>query len=284
MMKLFVSVLCMVCIGATPALAQMYGWTDEAGRMHYTDNFGTVPRTYRTHVREVVLRISTPRVSSDDKTTSRSLPAPPRTMVQPRAASPDTETVRLLQRQRRELEQQMAAVEQERQKHLSRIIVLRPIRMNPAFGRRRRRSAVWGNDVVSAQQQLDSLYADLQRVQAQLQELEQAQTPTPPAARTPEEVFIDNQGHTATYWQRRLQNLRTRLHSAQEQRQAILEELAFKTQTQKDRRTFGRLGRQIVYQSRALRGVEQDIRETEAALHALRHEAARAEASMAWLE
>jgi hypothetical protein len=184
----------------------------------------------------------------------------------------------------RELAQQIVSVEQEYQRYLSQINALRPIRMNPAFGRRRRRSAVWGGALVSAQQQLDSLYAELQRVQAQFQELENAPQSTPHAVRTPGEVFFDNQGRTAKYWRSRLQSLRARFNSAQEQRQALLEELTFKTQTQHKRRAFGRLGRQIVYRSRALREVDQEIRETEAALNALREEAARAETPAEWLQ
>ncbi len=279
-MKLLSSLLFLVYIGATPVLAQMYQWTDEQGVKHYTDNLGTVPSAYLSRAGELVL--STPKPGGATGAEA----APQWSLVHAAAlASPsDAERMRLLQHQIRELKQQIDTVEQERQTYLSRINALRPIRMNPKFGRRRRRSAVWGQDLIRAQQQLDSLYAELQSAEAELSELEKVQRPAPPVARRPYEVVVDQRGHTALYYQRRLHNLRTRLHSSQEQRQAIQEELGSKMQTQHERRAFGRLGRQIVYQSRALRDIERDIRDMEAAVHALQEEAARAGTPTAWLQ
>jgi hypothetical protein len=185
-----------------------------------------------------------------------------------------------MQQQMRELEQQIAASLQERREYFARINAIRPIRLNPAFGGREpRRLGQWTRALVAVERQLDALYARLRSLQAELQT---QQPPTPPAARQQAQSAFDNQGHDASYWQQRGQEVRDRIQTARLQRQAILEQLL--PESGDMRRTTGIGGREMLTQIQTLQQIDQTMQEAEDALQTLRQEADRAGAPAEWLQ
>ena len=67
----------------------------------------------------------------------------------------------------------------------------------PEFVRQRRQIAEAGRALLSVEQRLDALQAELERVQQQAQ----AQPASPPAQ---SDVVLDRAGNDATYWQQRM--------------------------------------------------------------------------------
>jgi hypothetical protein len=187
-----------------------------------------------------------------------------------------------LQQRAHGLEQQIAAALQERQELLDQLKAVRPIRTNPAFGQQRRRVDDAGRALATLEKQLDALYAELQPLQARLQEHDPTQPSGGESPRAPEEVGFDTQGHDQVYWQQRVALLQARVQNAREQRQAILAQLA--PDTPEERSAFGRRGREVLQLVEALERTTQDIRAAEAALQALRQEAYHAGAPAAWLQ
>jgi hypothetical protein len=185
-----------------------------------------------------------------------------------------------LQQRAQALEQQIAELLQERQALLEELKAVRPIKTNPAFGQKRRQVETTGQALAAIEQQLDALYAELQQVQTTLQEREQGQRPA--ETERPRAAGVDRQGHDQAYWQQRLEPLRTRLQQARKQRQAILEQLA--PDTEEARRSFGRRGREVLELVQRLEQTDQEIRQTEAAMQAVRQEAAHAGAPAVWLQ
>jgi septation ring formation regulator EzrA len=179
------------------------------------------------------------------------------------------------------LEQQIDQARQKRQHYLEQLKATRPVRTNPAFGRKRRRVDDVGRSLAEVERQLDTLQAELQQVQTKLRQVEQPQPSASSASARPPSraVTFDLQGHNRAYWQRRLGAVHTRLRQAQEQRQTVLERLASEHQG-----SYGRRGKEVLRLTQTLEQLEQDMRNAEAALQALRQEATRAGAPAEWLQ
>ena len=47
MMGLWIAFVWLIWASVSPALAEVYRWTDEAGKIHLTDNPETIPPAYR---------------------------------------------------------------------------------------------------------------------------------------------------------------------------------------------------------------------------------------------
>jgi hypothetical protein len=208
-------------------------------------------------------------------------PASPPSPPAAGASQSDAEAdLALLQQKAQALEQQIAAAQQERQDILDELKEVRPVRMNPAFGRERRRVDDMGRALATVEQQLDALYAELQDIV-----LQQSAAAPGAAATTPapsREVFLDNQGHDRTYWQRRVVALRERLQHARQQRQSVLQQLT--PELSEERSAFGRRGREVLQLVTTLEQLNQDIHQDEIALQTLRREATNAGAPVSWLQ
>jgi hypothetical protein len=278
MMPLWVVLIWICWISVIPSLAQIYRWTDEKGGVHYTDNPGTIPPERRPHSMRSLPPVS--EEAADAAPTPQRLPPPFATRGGPQDNTLPAEDVSLLQQHARALEQQIAALRQERQTLLEQLKAVRPIKTNPAFGQKRRQVETAGRSLAAIEQQLDALYAELLQVQTTLQERESGE----PSAETqsPRATGVDRQGHDRAYWQQRLEALRTRLQQAREERQAILEQLA--PETGDTRQAFGRRGREVLELVQRLEQADQDMRQAEAALQALQQDATRAGAPAAWLQ
>jgi hypothetical protein len=277
MTKFWCLLLCILCLPVTASFAQIYRWTDDTGRVHFTNNPDTIPTHRRSYSQQVV-----PGTSTTSPPTNVAPPASPPSP--PLAGTSQSDAVAdsaLLQQQAQALEQQIAAAQQERQSILDELKDVRSIRMNPAFGGRERRHVDdMGRALANVEQQLDALYAELQDIVLQQSGAAPgtvATTPSPPS-----EVFLDNQGNDRTYWQRRVATLRERLQHARQQRQSILQQLA--PELSEERSAFGRRGREVLELVTTLEQLNQDIHQTEIALQALRREATSAGAPVSWLQ
>jgi DNA repair exonuclease SbcCD ATPase subunit len=257
-------------------LAQIYGWVDETGGIHFTNSRGAIPPNRRRYSRE--LSFGTPM----DSASGVGIPAGESSTAgtAPQDTTPDE--IRRLRQRAQALKQRIDVALQARQRYLEQLRAERPIRMNPAFGRRRRRVDDRGRSLAAVERQLDAFQAELRRVQTRLQEIDGARQLESSARRSAHEIVLDERGHSRAYWQRRLGAIRARLRRAQEQRQSILEQLAPEART--GPRAFGRRGKEVLRLVRALEQVEGDIRDAEAALQALRQEAMRVGAPAAWLQ
>jgi hypothetical protein len=264
----------------TPGLAQIYRWTDNAGRVHFTDNPGTIPPERRAHSRQLAPDTTRSGDAADVPAQSLAPGVPPATTNSPQPAA--SERALLLQKQAQTLEDQIAAALQERQQLFEQINATRSIRLNPFSGALERRQIdVQGRALATVEKRLDALNAEWQQVQATLQELEQETGPVPLESGPQRGPMLDNQGHDRTYWRQQLATLHTQLQQAQEKRRALLENLGADS---RERRGFGRRGYEVLQQTRMLEQTEQDIRETEAAMEALRQDATRAGAPSEWLQ
>ncbi|MGQ4808662.1 hypothetical protein NKDENANG_02050 [Candidatus Entotheonellaceae bacterium PAL068K] len=272
--------VCLVCLQALPSLAQIYRWTDEKGKVHFTDNLGTIPVNHLETSRELSSGSSRPPnfTSGARRPPSAVGSSSPGSRLQ---AAADGGLDRLHQREQT-LEQRIATAHQERQQYLERLSAVRSVRMNPAFGRRRRRVNQWGQALAAVEQQLDTLLTALQQVRTQMQAMEVEQTPAPAGPPASQIGGFDKQGHDRAYWQRRVKVVRARLQEARAQRQTILAQLA--PTSEKKRRAFGRRGQQVLQLTQALERVEQDRRDAETTLQRLRQKAVQAGAPAEWLQ
>jgi chromosome segregation ATPase len=274
MMQFCCLLLGLFFLPATVSLAQIYRWTDDAGRVHFTNNPETIPADRRPYSRQITSGPSaTPPPS--DVAPAASLPSTlPSGSSQSEPSAPTAD----IQRRIHALEQQIAALRQERQQILDQLKTVRPIRMNPAFGQERRHVDHLGRTLATVEQQLDTLYAELQQLSRQQSAVTADTSITPPT----EEVILDKQGHDQSYWRQRFQTLQERLQQARQQRQAILTELA--GELSEERGAFGRRGREVLQLVNILEQLDQEIHETETALQALRREAMYAGAPAQWLQ
>jgi Domain of unknown function (DUF4124) len=277
MRQLWCLLLWICWLSVMPGLAQVYRWTDKDGRLHYTDNPEAIPADRRPYSRPL-----SPPDTGDTSRSAPTSPSPPQPSAPRSAPHEPPAEIALLQQQARRLEQQIAVILQERQDLLAQLKAVRPIRMNPAFGQQRRRVDEAGHVLAEVEKQLDALYAELQEVQATLQEREQAQPSGRIPSTAPGEVVVDTQGHDQAYWRQRVASVQAQLQHAREQRQAILTQLA--PETPEERSAFGRRGREVLQLVEALERTTQDIRAAEAALQAVRQEAYQAGAPAAWLQ
>jgi hypothetical protein len=277
MTKFWGLLLCTLCLSVTTSFAQIYRWTDDTGRVHFTNNPDTIPPHRRPYSQQVV-----PDTATTSPPTNVAPPASPASPPRAGDAQNDADADRaLLEHKAQILEQQIAAAQQERQRLLDDLKEVRAIRMNPAFGGRERRHVDdMGRALAAVEQRLDALYAALQDIILQ-------QSAAAPDAVTPppspgSEAFLDNQGHDRTYWQQRLVTLQERLRHARQQRQSILQQLA--PELSEERSAFGRRGQEVLQLVTTLEQLNQEIHQAETALQALRREAANAGAPVSWLQ
>jgi hypothetical protein len=272
-MGLWIALVWLIWASVSPALAQVYRWTDDAGKVHLTDNPDTIPPAYRARARasgagtpaadeppSVDVPPSPPQPLPADRTLASQAPAP--------AAAPTTPEIA-------ELERQIATARRERQTYLEQLSSERPVHANPLFVRQRRQIAELGYALLNVEQQLDTLQAALEQAQQQLQAL---QAPPPEQS----DVVLDRAGNDATYWQQRMTAARERLQQAQMQRRDLLAQLAAISDGEQG--IMGRQGYEMLQQAQALQQTEQEIDAAEAALQAMQQEAFQAGAPRAWLQ
>jgi hypothetical protein len=273
MMGLWIALVWLMWVSVSPALADVYRWTDDAGNVHLTDNPDTIPPAYRARAHAsgsdtpaadetppVDVQPSSPQLLPADRPPASQAPAP--------AAAPTTPEIA-------ELERRIAAARQERQTYLEQLSSEREVHANPLFVRQRRQIAELGYALLTVEQQLDTLQAALEQAQQQLQ----ARHAPPPAQ---SDVVLDQVGHDATYWQRRMTAARERLQQAQTQRRDLLTQLAAAADGEQG--IIGRQGYEMLQQAQALQQVEQEIDAAEAVLQAVQQEALQAGAPRAWLQ
>src|SRR5712691_14458 len=273
MMGLWIAVVWLIWVSLSPALAEVYRWTDNAGKIHLTDNPDTIPPAYRARAR--ASGSDTP--AADETPAVDAPPSPPQPLpanrppASPAPASATTATAQEIA----ELAQQIAAARQERQSYLAQLSGVPEVRATPEFVRQRREIAELGRALVLVEQQLDTLQAALEQAQQRLQ----AQQAPPPEQR---DVILDQTGNDATYWQRRMAAARDRVQQAHMQRRDILTPLT--AGAGGEERIMGRQGHNVLQQAQALQQVEQEIDAAEAALQAVQQEALQAGAPRAWLQ
>ena len=270
-MGLWIVLVWLICVSVSPALAEVYRWTDATGKVHLTDNPDTIPPAYRARAR--ASGSDTP--AADATPTVNMRPSPPQPPVDrtptPQAPAP---AAAASAQQIAELEQQIAAARQERQTYLEQLSSEWPVHANPLFVRQRRQIAELGYALLTVEQQLDTLQAALEQAQ-QLQ----ARHTLPPEQ---SDVVLDRAGNDATYWQQRVTAARERLQQAQMQRRDFLSQLTAAAGAEQG--IMGRQGYEMLQQAQALQQVENEIDAAEAALQAMPQEALQAGAPLAWLQ
>ena len=263
MMGLWVTLTWLIWISLSPALAEVYRWTDDTGKVHLTDNPDTIPPAYRARDRSS--ESETPAVDAP--------PAPPQRHPahrQPAAPTPEPAAAPAGPHIA-ELEQQIAVARQERQTYLEQLTSTRSVHATPEFVRQRRQIAELGHALLTVEQRLDTLEQTLQQLQAQ--------HVSPPQR---SEIILDQAGNDAAYWQQRMAAARERQQHAHMQRRDLLRQLA--AVAGDESRVMGRQGHTILQLAPALQQVEQEIDAAETALQAVQHEALQTGAPRAWLQ
>jgi Domain of unknown function (DUF4124) len=272
MMGLWIACIWLIWVSASPALAEVYRWTDNAGKIHLTDNPDTIPPAYRARAR--ASGSSTP--AADQTPSVDAPPSPPQPL--PVERTPAAQALEPSDApsapQIAALEQQIAMARQERQTYLEQLSSERPVYANPLFVRQRRQIAELGYALLTVEQQLDTLQAALEQAQHQ-----QALHAPPPEQSG---IVLDQAGNDATYWQQRVTAVRERLQEAQVQRRDILTQLT--AAADGGQGIIGRQGYEMLQQAQALKQAEQEIDAAEAALQAMQQEALQAGAPLAWLQ
>ena len=270
MRRFWIALGWLLWVSVSPALAQLYRWTDNTGKVHITDNPATIPPAYRDRARSAPSEAPT---SGSNAATPSVAPSPPPGPPAP-SQPPSQDTSPAAAPHIRELQEQIAKARQERQTYIEQLRDERPMHVQPEFVRQRRQIAEAGQALLRVEQKLDTLTVALERAQKQLQ----AQT-SPPTQST---TGVDKAGHNATYWQQRLGAIRTRLNQAQAQRRELLGQLA--AAAGEDPGAAARQGRALLQLAQALQQAEQNIDDATAALQALKQEALGAGAPVAWLQ
>lgn len=270
MIRLWIALWWLVWASTSPALAQLYRWTDDAGKIHITDNPATIPPAYRDRARSSPSEA--PASDTNAAPPSGASSSPQRVPAPAQPPSQDTSVAAVPQIQA--LQEEIAKARQERQTHLEQLRDERPIHATPEFVRQRRHIGETGQALLRVEQKLDTLSAALEQAQKQWQ----AQQAPPVQSST----GFDQEGHDATYWQQRLGALRDRMSQAQAQRRDLLRQLA--AAAGEDPRAAARQGRTILQLVQALQQAEQDIDATATGLQTVEQEALRAGAPAAWLQ
>ena len=278
MMGLWIALVWLIWVNVSPALAELYRWTDATGKVHITDNLATIPPAYRERARAsgsgTPASDETPASDSELDVPPPEPPPLPPLPARSRPASPPPVSLAMPE-QIAELEQKIATARQERQTYLEQLGSARAVRATPEFVRQRRQIAELGRALSTVEQQLDTFYVELGQAQKQFQDQQ-----APPTERP--DVVFDQEGHDATYWQHRIAVVREWLRQAQTQRREILTQLT--TATGGEQRTAERQGRDILQQAQALQQIEQEIDAGETAIQALRQEALQAGTPEEWLQ
>ena len=263
MLGLWVALAWLIWVNLSPALAEVYRWTDDAGKVHLTDNPDAIPPAYRARA----------RASESETPTVDAQPAPPQRLPSPRrpAVTAPTPAATLAGPHIAELEQQIAAARRERQTYLEQLSGTRSVHATPDFVRQRRQIAELGHALLTVEQQLDSLEQALQQLQAQ---------DAPPPQQS--DIILDQAGNDAAYWQQRMAAARERQQQAHMQRRDLLSQLA--AIAGGEQRLMGRQGHEVLQLAPALQQVEQEIDAAETALQVVQQEALQAGAPRAWLQ
>ena len=103
-MRLWIALVWFIWVSVSPALAEVYRWTDNAGKVHLTDNPDTIPPAYRARARSSGSGPST----TDEIPSINAQPSPPQPLPTERmpasqapapAAAPTTPEIAELKRQ-----------------------------------------------------------------------------------------------------------------------------------------------------------------------------------------
>jgi DNA repair exonuclease SbcCD ATPase subunit len=166
-MELWIALVWLMWVSVSPALAEIYRWTDDAGEVHLTDNPDTIPPAYRSRARASGL--GTPATDATPSVEARPSPPqplqadrPPASQARVPSAAPTTPEIA-------ELERRIAAARQERRTYLEQLSSEREVHANPLFVRQRRQIAELGYALLTVERQLDTLQAALEQAQQQLQ-------------------------------------------------------------------------------------------------------------------
>ena len=272
-MGLWIALIWLIWVSVSPALAEVYRWTDNAGKVHLTDNPDTIPPAYRARAR--ASGAGTPATNETPAVDVQ--PSPPQPLPAERmpAAQASAPSATLTTPEIADLEQQIAAARQERQTYLEQLSSEQPVYANPLFVRQRRQIAELGYALLTVEQQLDTLQAALEQAQQHQQALH-----APPPEQSG--IVLDQTGNDATYWQRRMTAARERLQQAQMQRRGLLTQLTAVADGEQG--VIGRQGYEMLQQAHALQQTEQEIDAAEAALQAMQQEAVQVGAPRAWLQ
>ena len=298
MRRFLPAMIMLITLGLAPASAELYRWTDKAGKTHVTDNPDNIPPAYRSRVTvseppalPAPPALEVPQASplqpeQESQTEPPSLPqvppqdppqvppqdppqVPPKPAVAPRNGS-------VLESTLAGLEEQMRAARQERQTYFERLRAERGVHTTPEFVRQRRQITELRRGLFAVERQIDTLQAAV--VEAQ----RQRQTTPDSAALQSASVVIDHNGHDEAYWQRRVAGARERLQQAQAQRRTLLDQRA--PQTDGETRDAERLGREFLQQVATLEQLASTIEAAEGELRGLHNAARDAGAPAAWLE
>ena len=246
MLGLWIALVWLIGVSVSPALAQLYRWTDETGKVHITDNPETIPPAYRERARSAPSEAPASGTNVD----APSATPPPRSRPPARSPAPAQGPLSQATPQIQELQQKIAAARRERQTYLEQLRNERTVHTTPEFVRQRRQIGELGRALLTVERQLDTLYTQLEQAQQQLQ-----------AQRTPltaqSNVGLDKEGHDATYWRRRLTEIRDRMAQARAQRRDILTQLGATAGAGQG--AAARRGRTVLQQAEALYQAEQEI-------------------------
>ena len=269
MMGLWIALVWLTWVSVSPALAEIYRWTDDAGNIYFTNDPGTIPPAYRARARAFESGApdadETPTVDAPP-----SAPQPPPAERTPAAQAPAS-SVSPTAPQIADLEQQIAEARQERQTYFEQLGDIRDVQATPPFVRQRRQIGELGYALLRVEQQIDTLEQDMQQLQAR--------STLPPE---PSTVAFDRVGNSAMYWQERMAVARERVQQAQTERRDFLSQLGAIANA--EQRVMGRQGHEILQLAQSLQEVEQVIDASEAALQAVQQEALQAGAPRAWLQ
>src|SRR5262245_1517647 len=237
MMGLWIALIWLIWVSVSPALAEIYRWTDDAGINHFTNDPGTIPPAYRARAR--ASESDTP--AADEEPTVDAQPSPPQPLSADRtpAAQAPTSSVAPMAPHIVDLEQQLAAARQERQTYFEQLGDIRNVQATPPFVRQRRQIGELGYALLRVEQQIDTLEQEMQQLQAR---------PTPPPVQSA--VAFDRVGHDAMYWQQRMAVAREQVQQAQTLRRDFLSRLG--AIANEEQRVMGRQGQEILQLAREL--------------------------------
>lgn len=255
-----------VWYSVTPAMAQLYRWTDKKGTTHITDNPAAVPPAYRAQAGVPPLGPVQPPPDAEPPPADT---AAPKEAPEPQAPPQDTPAPARAPSQATTpppVDPALLAAQKERADYLEQLRATRPIQTNPLLVRQRRQIGVLTRALVEVEQRIDALTATAQRV------------PDAPATSAAKR---DQEGHDVTYWQQRVAAPRQRLRQAQSQRQATLRQLM--DLIEDTQRGPERQGREVLQYVDALIQAEAEIDAADKAIAAVTEDALRVNAPLAWL-
>jgi len=267
--------LWLVGVSITPALAEIYRWTDATGKVHFTDNPEAIPPAYRPRSTIVdpgtsapAPAVSSPPTTAPAPTVRPSPPTRPPDRVAPPGASfsSSAPSQRL---QLAEINQKITLARQERQTYFDQLGGTRGVQTTPEFVRQRRQLADFGRSLLAIEQQLDTLFTARDEVQQRLDTQQETQANST-------SIVFDQDGHDALYWQRRASTLREQVQQAYARRRDLLSQLSTSLGDEP------RGGERILLRAQALQQNAQDIDSAEGALQTMQQEARQAGAPAEW--